>query len=823
MTHTFREIANAVPGANVTMFDPDHIIHKLSIDTRKLVSPSHTLFIAMEGMRQDGHRFVELAYEAGVRNFLVGNGFDTKAYKDANFIQVENTVLALQQIAARHRQNFDLPVIGITGSNGKTIVKEWLSELLSPHYSIVKSPKSYNSQIGVPLSVWLLDEIHDLAIFEAGISKTAEMEKLQPIIDCNLGIFTNLGEAHAEGFSNPEEKLREKLELFQNCSTIFCSADDAMVLQVVKDTYPNKEIVTWGMHKDVEADLLIQKVQKSDTGSGIKASYKGADCSFEIPFNDLASIQNASLCALVLCRLGIPAEAMKESMARLHPVQMRMEMKNALNQCVLINDAYSSDMTAMKIAMDFSIQQSHLPDRTLIVSDFFETGKTDISLTCELKDLIVEHQFSKVIAIGNTIGQLKDILPKQVLFYHYPDTEGFLSEFDFSSLHKETILVKGSRKFAFEKIVQKLELKSHQTQLEINLDSLRHNLNVFSSRLDKKTKLLVMVKASGYGSGSEEIARLLQYQKVDYLSVAFADEGVALRKAGIHLPILVLNPEEATFPSLIEYRLEPEVYSMRQLRQLAGATIAPLTIHLKLETGMHRLGFSSSDIKELVPFLKKEKRFKVASVFSHLVASEKANEDSFTQQQAQLFTRMADEIDNGLGIKAMRHILNSAGIIRHPAYHWDMVRLGIGMYGVEVPEEVRHLVKPVLSLKTTISQIKNIEPGDTVGYGRSFLAKEAMRVATIAVGYADGFLRRAGNGNYRVFVKDNLVPTVGNVCMDMAMVDVTGVPEIEEGDTVTVFGNNPSAEELAAVYDTIAYEVFTNISPRVKRVYYQES
>lgn len=823
MTYTFQRISAAVNEANVLAPQPGLVIQKLCIDTRKLVSPGYTLFIALKGMRQDGHQYIQQAYNKGVRSFLVQAGFDTEGFPDSNFIVVENTVTALQEIAAWHRQQFNLPVIGITGSNGKTIVKEWLTYLLAPYYNLVKSPKSFNSQIGVPLSVWLLDEEHELGVFEAGISKKGEMIRLQPVINCNLGVFTNLGEAHAEGFSGSEEKLQEKLLLFKNCTNIFCGADDARVLQTVKEIYPEKNLLTWGFDKGNRPDFLITKIQQLEKGVEIHGTFHHSELSFRIPYSDQASINNAVLCALILCWFKVPLQSISDAMEYLHPVQMRMEMKNAINQCVVINDAYSSDMTAMKIAMDFAIQQSHLPDRTLIVSDFFETGKPANTVSRELKELLTAHNFSKVIAIGEPIRFIKDVLPDSIQSFHFSNTDEFLANFDFSNLYRETILVKGSRRFGFEKIVQKLELKSHQTRLEINLDSLRHNLNVFSSRLTKETKMLVMVKASGYGSGSEEIARLLQYQKVDYLAVAYADEGVALRKAGISLPILVLNPEEATFSHLIEYQLEPEVYSLRQLKQLAVATRGAISIHIKLDTGMHRLGFAEGDLGQLIQFLKKEKRFKVASVFSHLVASENPVEDTFTRQQAAVFSQMADEIDTALGVRPMRHILNSAGIIRHPEYHYDMVRLGIGMYGVEVPLEIKGLVMPVLSLQTSISQIKVIHPGDTVGYGRAFKAKTKMRIATIAVGYADGFLRKAGNGRYAVGIRGRLLPTVGNICMDMAMVDVTDLPEVKEGDAVVVFGNNPSAEDLAAVYETIAYEVFTNISPRVKRVYFQES
>ncbi len=829
MSLTIKNIAKITSGKFVQRKSPEKRIRHLLIDSRQVVFPAESIFFSLSGNRQDGHAFIEEVYEKGVRAFIISKKVKTKKLPDANFIKVEDTREALQKIATFHRKQFELPVIGITGSNGKTIIKEWLYQMLSSERKIVRSPKSFNSQIGVPLSVWQMDEEDELAIFEAGISQPKEMKNLAPIIRCDWGIFTNIGTAHSEGFKNETQKINEKLKLFKFAKKIFYCENHTHLAKAIEKKYAKRELISWSFDQMNGAALSLKKVDSKNKQTFFKGTFREKKVQLEIPFADKANIENALHCCLIMFEMGYSNQVIQKRIWQLKPMAMRLEMKAAIDNCLLISDYYNNDLTALRIALDFMEQQSDGRQRTIILSDILQSGLSTEKLYKTVAQLLAEKQINRVIGIGQEISQLKKSLSKKVASKFFKTTESFLKKInphlkESSWFQNEIILLKGARNFQFERIANRLSQKAHRTVLEINLNALKHNLNAFAARLQPEVKLLVMVKASGYGSGSVEVARLLQFQKVDYLAVAYADEGVELRQAGIDLPILVLNPEEVTFDLLLRYNLEPEVYDLQQLERLitslpSGKKIA---IHLKLDTGMNRLGFSEKEIKALCKQLKNEPKVEVKSMFSHLAASEAKAHDDFSKEQFGRFENMADDISKELAHRPMRHILNSAGIARFPNYQLDMVRLGIGIYGIDSSGELHDELQNVLTLKATISQIKTVEKGATIGYGRKGKATKKMRVGTISVGYADGLLRAAGNGNFSVSVRGMLAPTIGNICMDMSMIDLTHIPEATEGDEVIIFGESPSVDDLAKAYGTIVYEVFTNISERVKRVYFEE-
>ena len=804
----------------------DPVIESLLTDSRKLVLPSGTLFFAINGPQKKATDFIPSLYEKGVRCFIVDNGFSQKelpAFPEANIIQQENVLDSLQQLAATHRHQFHYPVIGITGSNGKTIVKEWLYQLLNNDYNIVRSPKSYNSQVGVPLSVWNMNETHELGIFEAGISMPGEMQHLQKIIDPDIGIFTYIGDAHAEGFENLQQKINEKLVLFTNSKVlIYCADDELLHASVLKfrDTV-NKHIQLFGWSRHSAESLLIHKIEKQENGTAIYCRYQSAEFNFFIPFTDDASVHNAVTCCCVLLYLGIHVSAIAAHIYQLRPVEMRLELKEGINNCSIINDSYSADMNSLSIALDFLAQQQQHQKRTVILSDLLQSGYEGEALYKKIAAILSQKGLFRFIGIGKQIAahaSAFETVPNKIFF---DSTEDFLKHI--SSLHfqDETILLKGARVFRFEKISQVLEQKMHETVLEINLNALRENLKQYKQLLHKDVKLMAMVKAFSYGSGSYEIASLLQHAAVDYLAVAYADEGVALRKTGIRLPIMVMNTEEAGFNNIVQFQLEPELYSFNILRAfdhyLQQHQVSHYPVHIKLDTGMHRLGFLQADIKGLCAYLAASTRLKVVSVFSHLVASDDQTHDDFTKKQASLFTRMTAEIEQVLGYSFLKHIGNTSAIHRHPGMQLDMVRLGIGLYGVDPYLRLQN----VTTLKTTISQIKPVAKGETVGYSRKGVVDKDSVIAVVRIGYADGYPRLLGNGTGKMLLNGQLVPVIGNVCMDMTMLDITNV-EAAEGDEVIVFGEKLTVSTVAAWAQTIPYEILTNISQRVKRVYYEE-
>lgn len=836
--YTIEEVVKATGGKLTLHNDKSATISELLLDSRKLAHPADTLFFALKGLKLDGHNYIEELYAKGVRNFVVSKESVIEKYSDANFIVVKSVITSLQKLAAYHRAKFKLPVIAVTGSNGKTIVKEWLYQLLHEDYHIVRSPKSYNSQTGVPLSLWRISDSHNLGIFEAGISEPGEMAKLEKMIRPDIGIFTNIGEAHNEGFLNIRHKTKEKLTLFVNTKIlIYCkdypdinqSIAEINALSKGSDETENK-IKTFAWSMSAAADVQVSSLIQKNKHSYITCVYKNKELDFEIPFTDKASVENAIHCTCAMLYLGKDFATIKERMKHLAGIKMRLEMKDAINNCSIINDSYNSDFGSLKIAVDFLKQQNQHPKKTIILSDILQSGKGALELYTEVSKLLQQNAIDRFIGIGPDLMREKKMFEKiePLQVECYESTEAFLKNLDLSSFNNEVILLKGARKYRFEVISKFFERKAHETVLEINLNAIAHNLKAYHSLLRPTTKIMAMVKAFSYGSGSFEIANVLQFNRVDYLAVAYADEGVELRKNGITLPIMVMNPEQSSFETMIHHNLEPEIYSINLLDKFSGIlsllrsdSNAKYKIHIELETGMNRLGFEPDEISALIEKIKGNEQLQIASVFSHLAASEDKDYDDFTKEQVSKFEKMSDAICRAFDYPIIRHILNSNGITRFPKAQFDMVRLGIGLYGLDSSAVVQGKLMNVSTLKTTISQIKQVRKGDTVGYGRVGKVPEDKTIAVIGLGYADGLNRKLSNGRGKVMVNGQPVPIIGNVCMDMTMVDITGV-EAQEGDEVLVFGAQPRIEDVARAAETIPYEILTTISSRVKRVYYQE-
>ena len=806
------------------------IILHLLLDSRKVYSPASSLFFAIKGIRRDGHQFIPELYKRGVRNFIISQQIDTGEYSAANFLMVNDTLAALQQLASHHRRQFNIPVIGITGSNGKTIVKEWLYQLLQEDFNIVRSPKSYNSQIGVPLSVWQMNEQHTLAIFEAGISEQGEMLLLERVIKPTIGVLTNMGEAHRGGFNDDEHKFREKLVLFKNCGIIIGREADLEGRRDVIDMLrPDLQVLTWGFGG--QSDFVVMSIDKYDQNTSITIGWKldeSGEYTINIPFTDEASIENAITCFCILILLKLNPVTIPDRMSKLHPINMRLELKKGINNCSIINDSYSADLSSLSIALNFLDNQSGGTKKVAILSDFLHTGLADGELYQAIAVSLQNHSVNQLIGIGEKISTFLPaaFADSPVLQEYFPNTEAFIQHYRFSKFKDETILVKGARIFEFEKIVQLLEQKVHQTVLEINLNAIAHNLKEYQKILKPSTKIMAMVKAFAYGSGGAEIAGILQYHKVDYLGVAYADEGVELRKAGITLPIMVMNPEENAFESIVENNLQPEIYSFELLHSfdkfLQQEVLQEYPVHIEIETGMNRLGFATDDIEKLSSVLQSTSSFKVQTVFSHLAASEEATQDEFTFQQFTLFDKAAKELQKKLGYSFINHISNSAAAVRHPQLQMDMIRLGIGLYGVDSSNSGKLNLQTVATLKSTVAQVKHLKKGESVSYNRKGVIEKDSVIATIRIGYADGYPRRLGNGAGKVWVKGKLAPVAGTICMDMFMVNVTDIPGVQEGDDVIVFGSQLSVQQVAQWAGTIPYEIMTGVSQRVKRVYFEE-
>lgn len=824
MRYSIQQIGSIL--GSTSIFERDDTIEQLIIDSRKVYFPATSLFFAIAGLKRNGHLFIDTLYKQGVRNFVISENVNAEKYIGANFIRVVNSIEALQQLAAYHRKQFSYPVIGITGSNGKTIVKELLFQLLSPDFSIVRSPKSYNSQIGVPLSVWEMNPQHNLGIFEAGISLPGEMNALAKIICPTIGILNFIGEAHAEGFQNKTQKIQEKLLLFQQTEILFYSSDDELVQQEVKsfaEKHPLVKLFAWG--KKSGAKLLVKEIQKSVSSTDITCEYEHQSIQFSIPFVDDASIYNVLSIYGILLFLKVTPEVIAKRMLQLRPLEMRLELKQGINNCSIINDGYSLDINSLIIALDFLQQQQQHEKRTLILSDVLQTKQNAEELYLHIAKIIEEKQIDRFIGIGTELWNHQYLFSKIPSNSFYKSTEDFLAEFTRINFGNETVLIKGARIFELEKISKLLEQKTHQTILEINLSAIKFNLDIYRRKLNPGVKMMAMVKAFSYGSGSFEIANILQYAGIDYLAVAYADEGVELRNAGVRLPIMVMNVDEETFASLLQYNLEPELFSFGILKSFQQYLIAQkrtnYPVHIKLDTGMHRLGFEQNDIHDLVDIISSSNTFKIQSVFSHLVASDDAVHDAFTAHQFELFTLMSNKlkaIDNG---DFLQHISNTSAIERFPNLQLDMVRLGIGMYGVDGNQIMQQQLKTVATLKTSIAQIRRVKKGETVGYSRKGILLRDSIIATVRIGYADGYHRSLGNGVGKMFVNGEFAPVVGNICMDMTMIDITGI-EAREEDEVLVFGTQLPVYEVAKSAGTIAYEILAGISQRVKRVYYEE-
>jgi Alr-MurF fusion protein len=793
-------------------------VTSLSIDSRNLAPSRDTLFVALIGAQHNGHNYIQDLYSRGIRSFLVSSLPDYTKYPEAGFCHVKDTLAGLQGIASSRRQQFNGEVLAITGSNGKTIVKEWIYQVLGESIRIHRSPKSYNSQVGVPLSLWGIDSTHELALIEAGISRPGEMVKLLQIIQPDTGIFTHIGTAHQEHFESIEEKLIEKLKLFQGCKKVICRSD----IQVASKPLPDHmsdlqaDIVDWSL--EGEAKYMFRVIGRTQSQTSVEIGFHGETFRFILPFVDDASVENALHVFTYSIEQGMPVNFVIEQIGSLEPVSMRLEILKGVMGSTLINDTYNSDTGGLAAALDLMGQQDSLTGKVLILSDLLQSGLEDRVLYSGIASLLSSKKVDQFIGIGPGLSEQKSLFLPSSLFY--ANTEEFLKGMDRTLFNGKIILIKGSRKFGFERITRELQLRTHLTRLETDLNAMVHNLNLFRSFLKDGVKTMVMVKALSYGSGNIEIAKLLQYHQVDYLAVAIIDEGIELRKAGIHLPIVVLNPDPSGFGTMLDFRLEPEIYNLRgaealhRILHLRG--IKEFPVHVKLDTGMHRLGFDEAELNQLLTWLQKPE-MRVASVFSHLVASEKQDHDLFSHEQIRLFDQRCSMITEALGFTFQRHILNSAGIERFPDAQYDMVRLGVGLHGIGLSSAL----KVVSSFKTSISQLRILDAGETVGYSRRGLMKHKGIIATIPVGYADGFHRSLGNGAGKVYVNGKVAPTIGDICMDMAMIDVTGIA-VSEGDTVELFGKQQAVSELARQAGTIPYEILTSIPERVKRVYLQE-
>jgi len=814
-SYTIQQLANFC-NAQFKGASPDELIHQVIIDSRKAKHFSHHLFVAIKGPHHDGHQFIEELYKKGFRNFLISNAdFKTSDFPQANFLLTNDGLEAFQNIARNHRSQFQIPIIGITGSNGKTIVKEWLSSCLQNHYKVCKNPKSYNSQVGVSISVLGLNSGDEIGVFEAGISQKGEMEKLQNIIQPSIGIFTNIGQAHSENFNSLEEKIKEKLKLFSGVEKLIYCKDHKEIHDAISPEN-STELIAWSKQDDT-AFLYVKHVNQRADKSILTLIHKATEKSFTIPFNDEASIENCLHLICTLISLNIRNKEIQKTLNLLQPLAMRLELKEAKGNSLLINDAYSSDIDSLKIALDFLHQQSGNAKKVAILSDLDETGIPKTELFPKLMNLLDSYEVEQVIGIGANFSDYQAMFSNCTC---YKSTDEFIENTADFDLSNSAILLKGARRFQFERIAEILEQKIHETVLEVNLNAISENFHYYKSLLKKETKVMVMVKAFSYGTGSYEIAHHLEYHNADYLAVAYVDEGIALRKKGIQTPIMVLNPDGTQFKQLIEHHLEPEIYSFRQLKalqhELKRLNLSDYPIHLKVDTGMRRLGFESAEIDGLISWISQHKEIRLASVFSHLASSENIEDKNFTTIQIDEFTSICNEIESKIKTPFLKHILNSSGITNYTEAQFDMVRLGIGLYGIG-DENLQNCS----SLKSMISQIKEVPAGESVGYNRAYYADETIRIAIIPIGYADGLNRALSNGKGQVLINGKKANIIGNICMDMCMVDISLI-EAQEGDEVIVWNTQKHILDLAKSLNTIPYEVLTNVSQRVKRVFLQE-
>lgn len=822
MKHSIEKITTLIGAHRIGSMEYE--VSWLLTDSRSLCFPEETLFFAIRTKRNDGHNYIEELYKRGVRNFVVEDTQKDYNYKDANFLKVSNTLAALQRLAERHRDEFDIPIIGITGSNGKTMVKEWLYQVLSPNMVVTRSPRSYNSQIGVPLSVWLLDNHTQVGIFEAGISEPKEMNTLRNIIQPKIGILTSMGVAHQENFKSLEEKCGEKLKLFKEAEQFIYNADEHIVESCVDKLITNAEKIAWS-RTDQRVSMFIEKQETTDDATTINYVYKGEKGEYSIPFIDYASVECSIAVATTALSLGVSHADLNQRMHNLEPVAMRLEVKEGQHGCTIINDSYNSDTTSLDIALDFMSRRTDIRGRrrTLILSDIFQSGETPRSLYSRVSELSQRRGIGKFIGIGPGLCMYSDCIEIENKHF-FQSVEQLIESEVFRDLKDEVILIKGSRLFGFDHITELLEQRVHETVLEVNLNSIVSNLNHYKSFLNPTTKIVCMVKADAYGSGAIEVSKTLQEHRVDYLAVAVADEGAVLRRNGITANIMVMNPETTAFKTIFDYDLEPEIYSFRIMEAMISAAekegITNYPVHLKIDTGMHRLGFDPiNDIEELIGRLKKQDAIIPRSIFSHFVGSDSDDFDCFSQKQYELFLQASSKLQSAFNHKILRHMDNSAGILHFSERQMDMVRLGIGLYGVDSRDN--SMLSTVSSLKTIILQLREVSKEETVGYSRKGILNRDSVIAAIPIGYADGLNRHLGQGNCYCIVNGQRAPYVGNICMDVAMIDVTDI-QCKEGDKVEIFGEKLPVTVLSGALGTIPYEIMTGISGRVKRVYTQE-
>ena len=826
MNYTIEKITTLIGARRIGTADAK--IGWLLTDSRSLCFPEETLFFALKSARNDGHRYIEDLYRRGVRNFVVESNSKfsvlNSQLEGANFLVVPSPLEALQRLAERHRDEFDCPIVGITGSNGKTMVKEWLYQLLSPQMTVTRSPKSYNSQIGVPLSIWLLNDQTQVGLFEAGISEPGEMDALHDIIQPTIGVLTSLGAAHQENFRSLEEKCMEKLQLFKGAKVIAYNSDDDIVSRCIRRSGYQGEKIGWS-RENISAPLYIEQVTSETSSTRVSYIYKGSRGEYQLPFYDEASLQCSFACAAIALYLGVAPDQLAERMMTLEPVAMRLEVKEGQRGCTLINDSYNSDINSLGIALDFMSRRVNDPCRfTLVLSDIFQSGMPPVELYREVSSLCQKRNISKLIGIGPNITSQRAVFSVGEEYF-FATTDDFLHSDVLRNLHDEVVLIKGARPFGFDRITERLEQKVHETILEVNLNALVDNLNYYRSFMKPETKLVCMVKADAYGAGAVEVAKTLQDHRVDYLAVAVADEGVTLRRHGITQNIMIMNPEMTAFKTMFDYDLEPEVYSFRLMEALIQAAekqgITGWPVHIKLDTGMHRLGFDpEKDMDALIHRLQHQNAIIPRSVFSHFVGSDSVDFDRFSAEQFRKFDTASAKLQAAFSHKILRHICNSAGIVHFPERHLDMCRLGLGLYGYD-PMGADAPLRPVSTLKTTILQLRRVPKEETVGYSRKGILKRDSLIAAIPIGYADGLSRHLGRGAGYCLVNGQKAPYVGNICMDVAMIDVTDIP-CQEGDSVEIFGDHLPVDVLSNVLDTIPYEVLTAVSGRVKKVYFQD-
>ncbi len=801
---------------------PDILVAEIVTDSRQLSYSEGLIFFAISGKNHNGHQFIDSLYLKGIRVFVIEREYENYSkYTDASFIIVKNTIQALQLLAAYKRKAFRSCVIAITGSAGKTVVKEWLAEIIGKGSPVVRSPKSYNSQVGVPLSVWKLEDKYKYGIFEAGISHPGEMENLQKVIDPDIGVITNIGDAHRENFPDDHTKTAEKLILFKNSKTIIYCRDQEIIHNSILNSQilRSKNLIDWSF-KSREAKVYAETTLFPVGHTGIRIVYGGKTNDFEIPFSDRASVENAVTVAAVCLSLGLAADIISHGLKGLVSVAMRMEMKSGINNCQLIEDYYNSDPGSLGMALEYLRSQTGRKP-TLILSDFVQSGRDAKELYGGVASLIRKTGIEKFIGIGTALSGNRELFGMNALFFS--TTDEFVRSFNPADFRNEIILLKGARVYEFEKIGKLLEQQIHQTVLEINLDAVVHNLNEFRSHLEPDTRIMVMVKAFAYGAGPAEISTLLEYQRVSYLGVAYADEGVELRNAGVTLPIMVMNPDPSASEVMISYNLEPELFSFESFNSFTETAarhgLIDYPVHIKIDTGMHRLGFMPEDVETLAGIIQTKECIKIVSVFSHLSASEDPAMDHFSRKQVEVFLKAAGQIQDFVSYPFIRHILNSSGIARMPQYQFEMVRPGLGIYGIGHSDGFS--LRPAGRYRTRISQIKRVRAGEPVGYNCSDVSDSDRIIAILPVGYADGLSRKLGNRTGNLFIREKRVPIIGNICMDMCMADVTGLGA-EAGDEAEIFGDNITIDEIALKCETIPYEILTSIPVRVKRVFFRE-